>query len=71
MEKKKWLRLTTPDNEGYIIGEANADNIVDSFTAVGQWIQSDIESDPDTDPGDYRIDYVMMTDEEVEKLPEP
>lgn len=71
MKKELWMFLVTPDGEGYVMGKADAENIKASFENAASWIEADMQSDCDLSPEDYRFEYQMLTQDEVDKLPEP
>lgn len=63
--------LVTPDGEGYMMGKADAENIKGSFENAATWIECDLQSDADVSATDYKIEYQLLTQDEVDNLPEP
>jgi hypothetical protein len=73
MDKKLYLRLTTPDNDMWVIGTVDNDNVDATLSAATEEIrQTILDSDDQVAISsfcEYKIDFVFLTEEEFKNLP--
>lgn len=70
MEKQLYVKITDNiDGDTWVLGPARDGGI----SAVKEWIEVELEDKDDNDAVDARrtIGFVMMTEDEVNALPEP
>lgn len=72
MEKKLYVQLTDNiDGDTWVLGEARNGGL----SSAMEWIKADLENNNNDDDDmidiQYTISFVMMTEQEVNALPEP